>query len=276
LITVLQAAQAGLIKPILVGPSELIKRVATDHQLDLSACQWVEATTPSASIEAAIKLARSGDAQLLYQGAMPLDETLHAVLNRTTGLRTDRRMSHMYLVDSPDYYQPLVITDGALIIQPTLEDKRHIVQNAIDLVNSLGARPKVAILSAADSISSALPSSTDATALCKMAERGQIHGGDIDGPLSFDSAISPAAAQAKGLKSEVAGQANILVVPNIEVGDMLAKQLSFMAGAVVAEIVLGGQVPIILNNAAASEQTRVASAAIATALAHAKAAANKS
>ena len=276
LITVLQAAQAGLIKPILVGPSELIKRVATDHQLDLSACQWVEATTPSASIEAAIKLARNGDAQLLYQGAMPLDETLHAVLNRTTGLRTDRRMSHMYLVDSPDYYQPLVITDGALIIQPTLEDKRHIVQNAIDLVNSLGARPKVAILSAADSISSALPSSTDATALCKMAERGQIHGGDIDGPLSFDSAISPAAAQAKGLKSEVAGQANILVVPNIEVGDMLAKQLSFMAGAVVAEIVLGGQVPIILNNAAASEQTRVASAAIATALAHAKAAANKS
>jgi hypothetical protein len=146
LITVLQAAQAGLIKPILVGPSELIKRVATDHQLDLSACQWVEATTPSASIEAAIKLARSGDAQLLYQGAMPLDETLHAVLNRTTGLRTDRRMSHMYLVDSPDYYQPLVITDGALIIQPTLEDKRHIVQNAIDLVNSLGARPKVAFV----------------------------------------------------------------------------------------------------------------------------------
>ncbi|MDE2594021.1 MAG: bifunctional enoyl-CoA hydratase/phosphate acetyltransferase [Burkholderiales bacterium] len=276
LTTVLQAAQAGVIKPILVGPSELIKRVATDHDLDLSACQWVEAITPSASIEAAIQLARSGDAQVLYQGAMPLDETLQAVLNRTTGLRTDRRMSHVYLIDSPDYTQPLMITDGALIIQPTLEDKRHIVQNAIDLVKTLGMKPKVAILSAADSISSALPSSTEATALCKMAERGQIHGGDIDGPLSFDSAISPAAAQAKGLKSPVAGQANVLVVPNIEVGDMLAKQLTFMAGAVAAEIVLGGQVPIILNNAAASEQTRVASAAVALVLANAKATATKS
>ncbi|HET6788084.1 MAG TPA: phosphate acyltransferase, partial [Aquabacterium sp.] len=156
------------------------------------------------------------------------------------------------------------------------EDKRHIVQNAINLVKNLGMQPKVAILSAADSISSALPSSTEATALCKMAERGQIRGGDIDGPLSFDSAISPAAAQAKGLKSPVAGQANVLVVPNIEVGDMLAKQLTFMAGAVAAEIVLGGQVPIILNNAAASEQTRVASAAVALVLANAKATAAKS
>lgn len=269
----LQAAQAGLIKPILVGPSEQIKRVAEDNQLDLTGCSWVEATTPSASIEAAIQLARSGDAKVLFQGAMPLDETLHAVLNRTTGLRTERRMSHVYLVDSPDYSQPLVITDGALIIQPTLEDKRHIVQNAIDLVNTLGMKPKVAILSAADSISSALLSSTDATALCKMAERGQIQGGDIDGPLSFDSAISPAAAHAKGLKSNVAGQANVLVVPNIEVGDMLAKQLTFMAGAVAAEILLGAQVPIILNNAAASERTRVASAAIALVLANASTAA---
>lgn len=267
LTTVLQAAQAGVIKPILVGPSEQIKRVAQDHQLDLSGCSWIEAATASASIEGAIQLARNGDAQVLYQGAMPLDETLQAVLNRTTGLRTDRRMSHVYLVDSPDYTQPLVITDGALIIQPTLEDKRHIVQNAIDLVSKLGRRPKVAILSAADSISSALPSSTEATALCKMAERGQIVGGDIDGPLSFDSAISPAAAHAKGLKSAVAGQANVLVVPNIEVGDMLAKQLTFMAGAVAAEIVLGAKVPVILNNAAASQQTRVASAAVALVIA---------
>lgn len=267
LIAVLDAAQAGVIKPILVGPAELIKRVAHEHQLDLAGCTWVEATTPSASIEAAIALARSGQAKALFQGAMPLDETLHAVLDRTTGLRTDRRMSHVYLVDAPDYAQPLTITDGALNIQPTLEDKRHIVQNAIDLVNTLGFKPKVAILSAADSISSALQSSTDATALCKMAERGQIHGGDIDGPLSFDSAISPAAAQARGLSSPVAGQANVLVVPNIEVGDMLAKQLTFMAGAVAAEIVLGAQVPLILNNAAASQRTRVASAALALVLA---------
>ena len=266
---VMQAAQAGLIQPVLLAPRARLTALAQAEGLDLSRCELLDADTPEQALDGALHLAREGGVQLFYQGGLALLDTLRAVIHRERGLRTPRRMSHVYLVDAPDHAQPLLITDGALNIQPTLEDKRHITQNAIDLMRTLGQVPKVAVVSAGDTITSRLPSSTEATALCKMADRGEITGGLIDGPLSFDSAISPAAARAKGLRSAVAGQANVLVVPNIEVGDMLAKQMSFMAGAVVAEIVLGGQIPIILNNAAASENTRLASAAIAVVLARA-------
>ncbi|MDO9237508.1 MAG: bifunctional enoyl-CoA hydratase/phosphate acetyltransferase [Aquabacterium sp.] len=267
LITALEAAHAGLIRPVLLGRRANIEALAQSHQLDLSTCDWVEADTPAAAVHQAITLARQGSVAALMQGHLEAVDLLHAVMAHGTGLRTRRRVSHAYVVDVPDYPHPFIITDAAINVLPTLEDKRDIVQNAIDLARVLGFEPpRVAILSAAAAITSALSSSTDAAALDKMLQRHQLSGGIVDGPLPFDAAINPAVAKLKYPESPVAGQANVLVVPNLETGDMLVKQLTFLAGADVASIVLGTQVPVILTDSGDSPRTRMASAALAVVL----------
>jgi phosphotransacetylase/acyl dehydratase len=267
----LEAAQFGLIKPVLVGDRTLIEALAATHQLDLSPCEWEGAQGITSAMHQAMAMAREGLADALMQGSVPTESLLHALMSRQTGLRDHRRISHAYIADVPQYPRPLIITDAALNIQPTLEDKRDIVQNAIDLARTLGLEtPKVAILSAVDSVSSTLSSSIDAAALCKMLERHQIAGGIVDGPLGMDAAINVRIAQLKHPESAVAGQADILVVPNLETGDMLVKQLTLLADADVAGIVIGARVPIILNNATDSAHTRLASAALALLLSHAQ------
>ena len=263
-----EAFMAGLITPILVGPEARIREAATAAGIDISALRIVPALHSQDSAAQAVALIRSGEARLLMKGALHTDELLHEVMRAETGLRTGRRLSHVYVLDVPDYDRPLLLTDGAINIAPTLEDKRHIVQNAIDLAVILGIpTPRVAILAAVEVINPAMPSTLDAASLCKMADRGQITGGILDGPLAFDNAISPDAAREKGIVSPVAGQADILVVPDIEAGNMLAKQMTFLGGADAAGIVLGAKVPIILTSRADTTRTRLASCAVAAILA---------
>jgi phosphate butyryltransferase len=269
-----EAAQAGLIAPILVGPEAKIRKAAEAAGVDISPYRLVDAPHSEAAAAAAVDLVRKGEAALLMKGSLHTDELLHAVLAPDSGLRTGRRLSHVYLMDVPAYPRPLLVTDAAVNIAPDLEAKRDIVQNAIDLAHVLGvATPRVAILAAVEVVNPEMRSTLDAAALCKMADRGQITGALLDGPLAFDNAISLEAAAEKGIVSQVAGQADILVVPDLEAGNMLAKQLSFMAGADAAGVVLGARVPIILTSRADSERARLASCAVAVLIAQARAAA---
>lgn len=265
-----EAAALGLITPILVGPEAKIRAAAKAAGADISGFR-LEATPHShAAAARGVALVRAGEAMLLMKGSLHTDELMHEVMAADTGLRTARRISHVYLMDVPRYPRPLMITDAAINIAPSLEDKRDIVQNAIDLAHVLGLpQPRVAILSAIETINSKLPSTLDAAALCKMADRGQITGGLLDGPLAFDNAISPEAAAEKHIVSAVAGQADILVVPDLVAGNILAKQLTFLAGADAAGVVVGARVPIILTSRADREEARIASCAVAVLMAHA-------
>ena len=265
----LEAAEAGIIVPILVGPKEKIRSLAKSLDLDIEGLDIVDVPDSQAAAGKAVELVRSGKAELLMKGSLHSDELLGAVTKRETGLRTARRISHVFVMDVPTHPQTLFITDAAVNIAPDLLAKRDIVQNAIDLYAGLGlGTPKVAILSAVETVNPGIPSTIDAAALCKMAERGQITGGELDGPLAFDNAISPEAARIKGIKSPVAGQAQILVVPDLEAGNMLAKNLSFLSRADAAGIVLGARVPIILTSRADNVRTRMASCAVAMLLAY--------
>jgi phosphotransacetylase len=265
-----EAAAHGLILPILVGPEGKIRAVAAAGSLDISPFQLDATPHSHAAAARGVALVRSGKAQLLMKGSLHTDELMHEVMAPETGLRTARRISHVYIMDVPKYPRPLFITDAAINIAPSLEDKRDIVQNAIDLAHVFGmSRPRVAILSAIETVNSKLQSTLDAAALCKMADRGQITGAVLDGPLAFDNAISPEAAAEKGIVSLVAGQADILVVPDLVAGNILAKQLTFLAGADGAGVVVGARVPIILTSRADPEASRIASCAVAVLMAHA-------
>ncbi len=269
----LEAARAGLIVPILVGPVSRIQAAARQIDRDISGVRLVDTPHSHAAAAAAVALVRNGEARLLMKGALHTAELIHAVVDASSGLRTERRLSHVYVMDVPDYARPLLVTDAAINIAPSLTDKRDIIQNAIDLARIMGiGTPRVAVLSAVETVNPAIPSTVDAAALCKMAERGQITGGVVDGPLAFDNAISPQAAREKHIVSAVAGMADILVVPDLESGNMLAKQLTFLAGADAAGIVMGAQVPIILTSRADSPRTRIASCAVAALVSRARAA----
>ena len=265
----LAAARESLILPILVGPRARIEAAAAGIEADISAFEIVETPHSHAAAEMAVQLVREGRAAAIMKGALHTDEVMEALIDPDTGLRTERRMSHVFVMDVPSYPKMLLISDAAINVFPTLADKADIVQNAIDLALALGVEPpKVAILSAVETVTPKIPSTVDAAALCKMADRGQITGGVLDGPLAFDNAISKAAAKAKGIVSEVAGEADILIVPDLEAGNMLAKQLDYLAGAKAAGIVLGARVPVMLTSRAEDALNRLASAAIAQIFAH--------
>ncbi|NLP61261.1 bifunctional enoyl-CoA hydratase/phosphate acetyltransferase [Paraburkholderia sacchari] len=267
----LDAANLGLIEPILVGPEAKIRSVAQEAMLSLENVKIVDAPHSHASAERAVLAVREGEAEMLMKGSLHSDELLHEVARSTSGLRTERRLSHVFAMDVPAYHKPLFITDAAVNIFPKLADKADIVRNAIDLVQALGiATPKVAILAAVETVSDKMPSTIEAAALCKMADRGQIVGGLLDGPLAFDNAINAEAARIKGITSQVAGDPDILLVPDLEAGNMLAKQLTFLAGAESAGIVLGARVPVILTSRADTVRARIGSCAIAVLLAHAR------
>jgi phosphotransacetylase/acyl dehydratase len=266
----IEAAEAGLIVPILVGPEPKIRAAAQEAGLDLRRYEIVAAPHSHAAAAKAVELIKTGRGEILMKGSLHSDELLREVASREGGLRTARRISHVFIMDVPTYPHPLFITDAAVNIAPDLEAKRDIVQNAIDLHLGLGlGTPRVAILSAVETVSTKIPSTIDAAALCKMADRGQITGGVLDGPFALDNAISPDAARIKGLRSEVAGNAQILVVPDLEAGNMLAKNLSFLANADAAGIVLGARVPVVLTSRADAVRTRLASCAVAVLYAHA-------
>ncbi len=265
-----QAAEQGLISPILVGPEARIKAVAEAEGIDVSPYPLVPTDHSHHAAEMAVAMVRSGDAELLMKGSLHTDELLSEVLRRDTGIRTERWLSHCFLLSVPTYARPFILTDAAINIAPDLMAKRDICQNAIDLARSMGmAEPKVAILAAVETVNPGMPATLDAAALCKMADRKQITGGILDGPLAFDNAADEEAARTKGIVSPVAGKADILVVPDLEAGNMLAKQLTFMADADAAGIVCGARVPIILTSRADSVRTRLASCAVATLLADA-------
>ena len=265
----LEAAEAQLIKPILVGPNDKIRSVAQSFSLDLGGLEVVDVPHSQAAAEKAVELVRTGKAELLMKGSLHTDELLAEVVKRETGIRTGRRISHVFVMDVPGHPQTLFITDAAVNIAPDLMTKRDIIQNAIDLYAGLGlGTPNVAILSAVETVTTSIPSTIEAAALCKMADRGQILGGTLDGPLAFDNAISPEAALIKGIKSKVAGQAHILIVPDLEAGNMLAKNLTFLSQADAAGVVLGARVPIILTSRADNLRTRMASCAVAVLLRH--------
>jgi phosphotransacetylase len=265
----LDAGRMGLIAPILVGPIARIRETAAAAKVDLGKTELVDAPHSHASAAKAVELVREGKAELLMKGSLHSDELLAAVVARDTGLRTARRTSHVFVMDVPTYHKTLVVTDAAINIAPSLEDKMDICQNAIDLAIALGiAKPKVAILAAVETVTSKMPATIDAACLCKMAERGQITGALLDGPLAFDNAISKDAARTKGIASEVAGDPDILLVPDLEAGNILAKQLSFLANADSAGLVLGARVPVILTSRADSVRSRVASCAVAMLVAH--------
>ncbi len=267
----LEAGQKRLIVPILVGPSAKIEAVAKSSAADLTNIQIVDTPHSQASATKAVELVREGCAEVLMKGSLHTDELLSAVVARETGLRTGRRISHVFIMDVPTYHKVLIVTDAAINIAPSLEDKVDICQNAIDLAISLGLeKPKVAILAAVETVTSKMPATIDAAALCKMADRRQITGGVLDGPLAFDNAISKQAADIKGIHSDVAGDPDILLVPDLEAGNMLAKQLSFLANADSAGLVLGARVPIILTSRADSVRSRIASCAVAVLAAHAR------
>jgi phosphate acetyltransferase len=259
-----EAAAIGLIQPILVGPAAKIKTVARDNDLDISSFKLVDVAHSDAAAVKAVELIRSGEGELLMKGSLHTDELMRAVTASNTGLRTARRISHVFIMDVPGYAETLFITDAAINIFPDLDAKRDIIQNAIDLFTQVGlGTPRVAILSAVETVTTKIPSTIDAAALCKMADRGQITGGLLDGPLAFDNAIDPEAARIKGIKSEVAGRAQILIVPDLEAGNMLAKNLTYLSKADSAGIVLGARVPIILTSRADSVRARMASCAAA-------------
>ncbi len=264
----IEAAAAGLITPILIGPAARIQRVAEECGLELGDCQVVDVPHSHAAAFEAVKRVRTGEARAIMKGSLHTDEVMAEIVNKETGLRTARRVSHVFMMDVPTYPKMLFITDAAVNIFPTLDDKADIVANAIELAQALGvAVPKVAILSALETVTAKIPSTIEAAALCKMADRGQIKGGMLDGPLAFDNAINLEAALAKGITSPVAGDADILMVPDMEAGNMLAKTLSFLGNAEAAGIVLGARVPIILTSRADTVRTRLASCAVAAILA---------
>jgi phosphate acetyltransferase len=266
-----EAAQAGLIVPILVGPAAKISAVAREHGIDIDRFEIVDAPHSQAAAAKAVALIHESKGELLMKGSLHTDELMREVTSSKTGLRTARRISHVFIIDVPTHSDTLFITDAAINIFPDLDTKRDIIQNVIDLFTQVGlGTPRVAILSAVETVTSKIPSTIEAAALCKMAERGQITGGILDGPLAFDNAISPEAAAIKGIKSEVAGRAQILVVPDLEAGNMLAKNLTFMAKADTAGIVLGARVPIILTSRADSVRSRMASCAAAVLYADAR------
>ena len=266
-----EAAKMGLIVPTLVGPAQRIKDVAKQNGINIASFSLIDAPHSHASAQKAVELVRAGRADALMKGSLHTDELMAAVVAREGGLRTARRISHCFVMDVPGHADPLIITDAAVNIAPTLEDKVDIVQNAIDLAHALRfAEVRVAILSAMETVNPKVESTLEAAALCKMADRGQITGGILDGPLALDNAINPEAAQIKNIKSPVAGRANVLVVPDLEAGNMLAKSLSFLAGADAAGIVLGARVPIILTSRADSLLTRLASCAVATLIVEAR------
>jgi phosphate acetyltransferase len=267
----LQAAEARLIEPILTGPKAKIKAVAQQFGLDIGPFEIVHADHSEEAAAKGVQLIREGKGELLMKGSLHTDELMRSVTSGTSGLRTARRISHVFIMDVPGYKETLLITDAAINIFPDLDCKRDIIQNAIDLYTQIGlGTPRVAILSAVETVTTKIPSTIEAAALCKMAERGQITGGILDGPLAFDNAIDPKAAEIKGIKSPVAGQAQILVVPDLEAGNMLAKNLTFLLKADAAGIVLGARVPIILTSRADSLIARMASCAVAALYADAR------
>lgn len=267
----IEAANLRLIVPILIGPRDKIESTAKAAGLDISKYQIVDTPHSHASAAKAVELVREAEAELLMKGSLHTDELMAAVVSRDGGLRTNRRISHVFVMDVPTYHKVLLVTDGAINIAPTLEDKAEICQNAIDLIMALGLkRPKVAILAAVETVTSKMPATVDAAALCKMADRGQIKGAILDGPLAFDNAISKQAAETKGIRSEVAGDPDILLAPDLEAGNILAKQLSFLANADSAGLVLGARVPIILTSRADSVRARIASCGVAMLAAHAR------
>src|SRR6516164_7248336 len=260
----IEAAEAGIIVPILVGPAAKIAAVAREHRLDIGRFEIVDVPHSEAAAAKAVELIHASKGELLMKGSLHTDELMREVTSSKTGLRTARRISHVFILDVPTYAETLFITDAAINILPDLDAKRDIVQNAVDLFTAIGlGTPRVAILSAVETVSSKIPATIEAAALCKMAERGQITGAVLDGPLAFDNAIEPQAARIKGIHSAVAGKAQILVVPDLEAGNMLAKNLIFLSKADAAGIVLGATVPIILTSRADSVRTRMASCAIA-------------
>jgi len=266
-----EAANLGLIVPILVGPADKIKEIAAAEGLNIDAFQIEDTTHSHASAKRAVEFIREGKAEILMKGSLHTDELMSAIVARDIGLRTNRRISHAFIMDVPTYHKVLIVTDAAINIAPTLEDKVDICQNSIDLAISLGRhQPKVAILAAVETVTSKMPSTIDAAALCKMSERGQITGGILDGPLAFDNAISKEAAITKRIDSPVAGDPDILLVPDLEAGNILAKQLSFLAKADSAGMVLGARVPVILTSRADSVRVRIASCAVAMLVAHAR------
>jgi phosphotransacetylase len=267
----IEAGEAGLIEPILVGPAATIRALAKKKSISLGDAQIVDAADGPRSAAKAVELVRQGKAELLMKGSLHTDELLGAVVARETGLRTGRHLSHVFIMDVPTYHKALLVTDAAINIAPTLEDKVDILQNAIDLAIAFGReQPKVAILAAVETVTSKMPATIDAAALCKMADRGQIKGAIVDGPMAFDNAISKVAAKIKGVRSEVAGDPDILLAPDLEAGNILAKLLSFLANADSAGLVLGARVPIILTSRADSVRSRMASCAVAMMAAHAR------
>ena len=265
----IDAARLGLIAPILVGPRARIEAVAKQFDIDIGGVAIEDAPYSQASAMRAVELVREGKAEALMKGSLHTDELMAAVVRRETGLRTARRVSHCFVMDVPSYSETLIVSDAAVNIAPTMEDKVDIIQNAIDLGHALRfSEVRVAILSAMETVNPKVPSTVEAGALCKMADRGQITGGVLDGPLALDNAISLESVKIKKIASPVAGRANVLIVPDLEAGNMLAKSLSFMAGADAAGIVLGARVPIILTSRADSVTTRLASCGIAALVAH--------
>lgn len=271
LVGLIEAARRGLIEPVLIGPEDRITAVAQAEGIDLGTYRVVPVADSRAAAAKAVEMARAGEVEALMKGSLHTDELLSAVVPSATGLRTSRRISHVFVMDVPSYPRMLLITDVAVNIYPKLKEKVDIVQNAIDLAHVLGIKePKVAILSAVETVNPEIESTLEAAALCKMADRGQITGGILDGPLAFDNAISEQAAQTKKIRSPVAGKADILLVPDLEAGNMLAKQLCYLAGAEGAGIVLGARVPIVLTSRADSVRTRLASTAVMALVAHAR------
>ena len=267
----LEAAAKGLIIPILVGPAAKITEVAKQAGLDLGKTEIVDAPHSHAAAMAAVGLVREGRAEILMKGSLHSDELLAAVISKEDGLRTGRRISHVFIMDVPTYHKVLVVTDGAINIAPTLEEKADICRNAIDLAHAMDIElPKIAVLAAVETVNSKMPATIDAACLCKMAERGQITGALFDGPLAFDNAISQEAAKIKGIISEVAGDPDILLAPDLEAANILAKQLSFLANADSAGLVLGARVPVILTSRADSVRSRIASCGVAMLAAHAR------
>lgn len=269
LAAVLDVRDAGLVEPVLVAPRARLDAAAEEAGLDMSGIPVEDVPHSHAAAMRAAELAREGEVEIMIKGSLHSDELMSAVVTRASGLRTKRRVSHCFVIQTPHYPRPFLVTDAAVNLAPDLLQKADIVQNAIDLARVLGiAAPKVAILAAVETVNPAMPATLDAAALCKMADRGQITGGVLDGPLAFDNAVSMEAAKTKGIASPVAGQADILVVPDLESGNMLAKQLIFMGQAASAGIVLGAKVPVVLTSRADPRESRMASCAIALMLAH--------
>jgi phosphate acetyltransferase/phosphate butyryltransferase len=265
------SAQEGIITPILIGPEQKIIKAAKNANLDISNYQLISTKHSHEAVEVAVNLARDGKVEALMKGKLHTSELMSAVVNKQNGLRTERRMSHVFILELNNYKKPLFLTDTALNLFPNLMDKADIIQNAIDLFFALGyGKPKVAILSAIETINERMPSTIDAAALCKMAERGQIRGGILDGPLAFDNAISVKSASVKGIFSEVAGEADIIVVPNVESGNILYKQMTYLSEIEAAGIVLGATVPIILTSRGSNEESRKLSSLLALVYAHSK------